>query len=272
VRYYLFPDVERGAVREATGMETIAARPMVREEPWIAPRRRLLLVTLIGYLAWLLVFEAVGRFASTLVPTDVTLEIDRRIPFCPGMIWVYELCYLLPLVPPLAVQDGHRFNRMILAFLLANVVAFTAYLVFPVDFPHPAPGAGLSSRAVALEYAADFHPGANHLPSLHVAVAWLVFWACRGRHPWLSAFLCFAAVAISVATLFVKQHVVLDVLGGLALAVVGWILAGWLYPLVAEDVGPTEALGRVVRRVAVPGLAAIGLMVLTRAALRSVWP
>src|SRR5262249_46583427 len=160
----------------------------------------------------------------------------------------------LPLAPPLAVQDGHRFNRMLLAFLLANVVACAAYLVFPVDFPHPVPGAGLSSRAVAVEYAADFHPGANHLPSLHVTVAWLIFGACRGRRLWLSALLWFAAVAISVATLFVKQHGVLDVLGGMALAGVGWILAGWLYPLAVGDAGPMEALGRVVRRVAVPGL------------------
>src|SRR5262249_57108773 len=170
--------VDWGDVTEATGMETVVARSMVSAEPWIASRRQLLVVTLIGYLAWLLVFEAVGRFASTLVTTDVTLEIDRRIPFWPAMIWVYELCYLLPLAPPLAVQDGHRFNRVLLAFLLANVVACAAYLVFPVDFPHPVPGAGLSRPAVAVEDAADFHPRANHLPSLHVTVGWRIFGAC----------------------------------------------------------------------------------------------
>lgn len=253
-------------------MDTVVARSIVGDERSIAPRGRLLLVTLIGYLVWLFVFEAVGRFASGLASTDASLELDGRIPFWPGMIWVYELCYLLPLVPALVIEDVHRFNRMLLAFLLANVVAFATYLVFPINFAHPVPGNDLSSRMVALEYAADFHPGANHFPSLHVAVAWLVFAACLGRRPWISVFLGFAAGAISLATLFVKQHVMLDVLGGMALAGMGWMLAGRLYPVVVGDVGPAEALGRVVRRAAVPTLAASGLMVLTRAALRNIWP
>ncbi|HZX41871.1 MAG TPA: phosphatase PAP2 family protein [Myxococcaceae bacterium] len=227
---------------------------------------------MIGYLLWVVVFEAVGRFASTLATTDVTFEADRRIPFCAPLIWVYELCYLMPLLPVFLVHDWHRFNRLVLAFVLANVVACAAYLWYPVDFPHPVPGTDLSGRLVALEYSVDFHPGANHLPSLHVAVAWLVWLACLGRGTLRAVPLFSTAVAISVATLLVKQHVLVDVVGGIALAPATWMVSGRLYPALVKEAGPREALGRVARRAAVPALAVVAVMLASRAALRAIWP
>jgi membrane-associated phospholipid phosphatase len=238
----------------------------------VAGRRRALVATLIGYLVWIAVFEGVGRFASTLATADPTLAIDARIPFWAPAIWIYELCYLLPLVPALLLDDWHRFNRMVLAFVLANLVAFAVYLVYPVDFPHPVPGPDLSARLVAFEYSADFHPGANHLPSLHVAVAWLVWLVCLGQRTLRSTLLLCTAVAISVATLLVKQHVLLDVIGGVALALLAWWVAGRLYPALIADAAPGEALRRVARRAAMPALAAVAVMVTSRAVLRGAWP
>jgi len=230
--------------------------------------------TAIGYLLWIATFEVVGRFGATLVTHDVTLPLDRGIPFSPSFIWLYEVCYVFPFLPLLVVQDWHRFNRAVLAAILANVVACGLYLTMPVALPRPVPGEGLAARVVALEYAADFSPGANKLPSLHVTFAWLVWLACRGQGlPDVAGFLILGmTVAISLSTLFVKQHVVLDVVSGVALAFAGWLVAGWLYPRLAGSRVPRRALGQVARKAGLPGLVAVVLMLAARAALRGLWP
>jgi membrane-associated phospholipid phosphatase len=61
----------------------------------------------------------------------------------------------------------------------------------------------------------------NAFPSLHVANPWMVALLCfreRGFSP-RSLLLAFVAVLISIATLLVKQHYLLDVLAGMLLAV-----------------------------------------------------
>ena len=61
----------------------------------------------------------------------------------------------------------------------------------------------------------------NHFPSLHVAFSWLAVHASQvsGRS---RVGLALLAVGISVATLFVKQHYIADVLYGFALAWIAW--------------------------------------------------
>jgi membrane-associated phospholipid phosphatase len=88
---------------------------------------------------------------------------------------------------------------------------------------------------VALEYRLD--EPYNLFPSLHVAISWLAWLACRDRVRPRALFLA-VVVAISISTVFVKQHYIVDVVAGVALAVAAWAAAGrW---------------SRVARRVAAP--------------------
>lgn len=219
--------------------------------------------SLVVYTAWILVFECVGRYAATLPTRDVTLGLDRAIPFVAAFIWPYELCYIFPFLPLLALKDWHRFNRAILAFLLANVTAYAVYVLYPIAFPRPELGTSLSDMVLALEYKVDFYPGANKLPSLHVAFAWIVFLACRkqrlGRAGDAAVFL--TALLISAATLFVKQHIILDVAAGVAWGFAAWAVAGRAYPLFADPAGePRREFLRMVRKA---GPAAALLVALT---------
>ncbi len=219
--------------------------------------------SLVVYAAWILAFECVGRYAATLPTRDVTLGLDGAIPFVAAFIWPYELCYIFPFLPLLALEDWHRFNRAILAFLLANVTAYAVYVLYPIAFPRPELGASLSDLVLGLEYKVDFYPGANKLPSLHVAFAWIVFLACRRQR--LSragdAAVFLTAALITVATLFVKQHIVLDAAAGVAWGFGAWAVAGRAYPLFADPAGePRREFLRMVRRTAP---AAAALVVLT---------
>ncbi|MBZ5495783.1 MAG: phosphatase PAP2 family protein [Acidobacteriia bacterium] len=187
---------------------------------------------LLLYLLWIIAFEAIGRYTATLPTHDLTGSLDRMIPLIPAFIWPYLFCYVFPFLVAFIARDWHRVNRGLLSLLFANLTAFVVYAAFPVAFPKPELGRSISERALELEYVIDFHPGANNLPSLHVIFPWLVYFICRKqgltRVADFSLFL--AASLITLSTVFVKQHIVADVVAGILWAVASWIVAGFFYP------------------------------------------
>ena len=64
-----------------------------------AEKRFYLKASLLFYLAWILVFETVGKYAATLPTRDLTLGLDKMIPVAAVFVWPYELCYLFPFLP-----------------------------------------------------------------------------------------------------------------------------------------------------------------------------
>jgi membrane-associated phospholipid phosphatase len=222
-----------------------------------AEKRFYLKASLLFYLAWILVFEAVGKYAATLPTRDLTLGFDRLIPVAAVFVWPYELCYLFPFLPFFLVKDWHKINRAILAVILANLTAYVVYFALPISFPRPELGRSLSDVVLRLEQNFDFKPGANKLPSLHVAFAWIVYIICRKQDlkKRTQALILGGAMLITVSTLFTKQHIILDVVFGVAWAFVAWWASGFLYPRLADvEAEPRTALKQMFRTI-LPGAA-----------------
>lgn len=214
-------------------------------------RKYYIKVTFLVFLVWLVVFEAVGWYAVALPSYDITSFVDKQIPLIPQFIWPYLLCYIFPCLPLLVVKDWHRFNLTLLSVIIANLSAFILYFIFPVAFPRPELGQSLSERLLAFLYKVDFHPGANKLPSLHVTFTWIVYLACRGQrlNKFGQTIVFFVAVLITFSALFVKQHVVADVVAGLCWAFASWTLAGSLYKfLTSPDVDPRTGLRQMMKK------------------------
>jgi len=200
-------------------------------------------VMLIFYLGWLLAFEIVGYYASTQPARDFTTFLDQKIPLIPEFIWFYVSCYFLPVFFLIAKADWHRFNRMLLSFVIANLSAFLVYLIFPTTFSKPQIGRGLCEWILSLHYAADFQPVSNNMPSMHVTFAWLIYLAYRGQktNRFIHHAIVLLAVMITISTLFVKQHVVVDVVMGLLWALWAWPVAKHLYPFLADPHSEADA-------------------------------
>ena len=80
-------------------------------------------------------------------------------------------------------------------------------------------GGDLASQLVVLLYQLD--PPQNLFPSIHCLISWLCFAGVRSdrRIPlWYRGFNCVFALAVCASTLFLKQHVIPDVLSGILLA------------------------------------------------------
>ena len=210
-----------------------------------------IIVSLLVFLVWLILFELVGRYAAKLPTHDITSFIDKQIPLVPQFIWPYMLCYIFPFLPLFVVEDYHRLNLTLLSIILANFSAFILYFIFPIAFPRPVLGQTLSEHLLSFLYKVDFHPGANKLPSLHVTFTWIAYFACRGqRLNKLGDTIVFSlAGLVTLSTLFVKQHVIADVIVGICWAFTAWLLAGNLYKLlIDQEIDPRAGLKQIMKK------------------------
>jgi membrane-associated phospholipid phosphatase len=216
-----------------------------------AERKFYIKVSILVFLVWVVLFELVGRYATQLPTYDITSSIDKQIPLVAQFIWPYLLCYIFPFLPLFVVKDEHRLNLTLLSIILANLSAFILYLIFPIAFPRPVLGQTLSDHLLSVLYRVDFYPGANKLPSLHVTFTWIVYLACRKQrlNKWGDTIVFSLAGLITLSALFVKQHLIADVIAGICWAFTAWSLAGNLYKsLIDQERDPRVGLKQMMKK------------------------
>jgi membrane-associated phospholipid phosphatase len=163
-------------------------------------------------------FFSVGRDAATLF-----LPGEEQIPFLPIWEYFYVLSYFVGPLLFFTVRDWTTLSRLLRATAAALLVAYATYLVFPVYFERPHLEVdSLHTWLLSIEYLDKPY---NHFPSLHVTLSWLAVFASQVRRPARVA-LVLTAIGISVSTIFVKQHYIVDVIYGFALATATWWLCG----------------------------------------------
>ena len=208
-------------------------------------RRRYTTIAVVFYLVWVVLFVCEGFVAVRLPTHDLTTSLDRHLPVIPQFVWFYVLCYLFPFTPILVVRDWHRMNIALISVALCTLMAFVGHLALPVAFPRPVLGTGYSDRFVQFIYENDFRPGAQNFPSLHVAIAWTIYFACRrqGLGALREAAVLAIACLIIASTVLIRQHLVVDLAGGTVLAFAVWfVVARWYASRVNSTDDPIRTL------------------------------
>jgi hypothetical protein len=153
---------------------------------------------------------------------DLTTPFDGAVPFVGWMVWIYLAALPLIAAPLFALRAESAFLRAARSCALIVLASFACFAAAPVSSPALRETAvmvgadGLTAWAVRVLHAID--PPGNLFPSLHVSLSALSCWSMiealpRWRWPLWAAL---ALIAVSVAT--TKQHLLLDIVGGLALA------------------------------------------------------
>lgn len=227
-------------------------------------------IILLVYFLWVLAFAFVNTNASTLPSRDLTSWLDKQIPVLPQFIWFYDFCFALPFFSIFILKDWHRFNRMLLSFVIANFTAFFTYLCFPTGFLKPELGTSIADRFLLAHYGANMVSGSNNFPSMHVSFAWLFFFMCRKQRLGKKGdgALLILTVFITISTLFVKLHLVADVLAGILWAFVSWFLAKRFYPYLASPELEAPAALRQMARKSLPAILMSVTVILSIASLR----
>jgi len=200
----------------------------------VSPQRRLPtigaaqlpLAMALGYLAFLAVYLGCGNFLLHAPQRLALGPLDLWFGYLPWTIWVYlSQVPLLILALVLAPDDTAR-SRAFYAMLLATGLAGVVFLAWPTELPRPEPPRdGITAAAWRALFLVDVPR--NCFPSLHVALALISAATLRRRTGWRSVAPLWA-LAIAWSTLTTRQHIALDLAGGLLLAPPAWLIAGKL--------------------------------------------
>lgn len=152
---------------------------------------------------------------------SLVTDLDQTIPFLKGFIVPYIIWYffILGTFVYFCLKDKKVYYRTLLAYNLGLLACYGIYFVFQTHVPRPElVGQDVMTKLVALIYSQD--QPYNAFPSIHVLSTFLMVKGinkCRGKN-YLNQSLVYAnAVLIILSTLFVKQHVILDVLAAIVL-------------------------------------------------------
>jgi membrane-associated phospholipid phosphatase len=159
------------------------------------------------------------------------LPLDRAITLAPSWMLVYGSLYVfIGVLPVLVVRQRDLFRRAMQSYLTVMLVAYAGFLLYPTAAPRPAQVAGDGFGAWSLRLAYSLDPPYGCFPSLHVAYAFVSALTCYRVHSGVGWVAAVWAALIGVSTVYTKQHFVVDVIAGAAIAFVAYAVFLRPYP------------------------------------------
>lgn len=179
-----------------------------------------------------LAFLYVERFYPVALYYPVYSPLDEFIPFCEFFIipYLFWFIYLAGMHIYTFFYDIEAFRKLMRFIIFTYSLTILIYLLFPtcqllrpVEFERD----NALTRFMAAFY--SFDTNTNVCPSLHVVGSLAVMFTglnCKRlkSRGWRLGFILSAAL-ISISTVFLKQHSVLDIIAALPLSALGYLIA-----------------------------------------------
>ncbi|WNR44153.1 phosphatase PAP2 family protein [Paenibacillus roseipurpureus] len=175
----------------------------------------LLLIPLVG-LIYIHLNQDTGKAYSLMT------NLDRQIPFIQGFVvpYLFWYAFLAGGFLYLVYRDRANYVRTLIEFILGLLLCYGVYAIYQTTVPRPAlVGSDWLTQTMQWVYNSD--EPFNCFPSTHVLTAYLMMRAyLRSKRIARGYQFVTAAIAmlIIVSTLFVKQHVILDLVGAVLVA------------------------------------------------------
>ena len=189
-------------------------------------RLPLLVVVVVNFLGYYLPSRL---FVTDVVRYDLTLGLDRLLPFLPSFILIYVLSYVQWVGTYVfhCRMDVRLCYRIAAANFCAKSMAMLCFIFLPTTINRPeVPGSGIFSWLTQLIY--DLDNPVNLMPSLHCLESWMCFrLACMmpKKNKWYIAGQGVFTLLVFASTVLVKQHFVLDIPAGILVCELGWLIA-----------------------------------------------
>lgn len=166
-------------------------------------------------------FYATRLFTTGGAHYDVSLPLDARVPLCTPFIAVYVLAYCqwVAVLWFTTRESMDLFFQASAAEIVGKIIAIPIFLIFPTAMARPEiTGSGFFDDLTRLIYACDSPD--NLFPSLHCYDSWLCLrCVCRMKNApgWFKWANGIFSVLVFASVVLVKQHLLVDILGGIAL-------------------------------------------------------
>lgn len=172
-----------------------------------------------------LVYWVTQRLAGGMYHYDLTNSFDRAVPFMPQWVVIYILSYPFWVISYAITSkktSKEFWYRFAFADMLARVVCGIIFVAFPTTNIRPdIVGTGLMDLAMKFIYYMDVPY--NLFPSIHCLASLMCYLGirkCQDVPKWYKGFTLLFAVLIFASTQFTKQHYIVDVIGGVAIALI----------------------------------------------------
>ncbi|BBH21661.1 hypothetical protein Back11_30060 [Paenibacillus baekrokdamisoli] len=162
-------------------------------------------------------------------------DLDKQIPFVPAFIVPYVIWYpfIFTILIVLFVKSRRAYYRTLLTLCLGLIGCYIIYYFFQTTVPRPViTSQGVFDSLVQFIYNTD--GPYNCFPSIHVLTSYLMIKglaACTGLSRTSQWLITLTSWSIILSTLFVKQHVLLDLIGAILLSeLLTLVVDKWLLP------------------------------------------
>ena len=161
----------------------------------------------------------------------LTLPYEASIPIITEFVVIYHACYPFMFINLMLFMLMNKvlFVESAISITVGNVLTFFTYLVYQTEVPRPEIlGNDLFSQFLRLTYRMD--KPFNGFPSQHVLTTTIILiaiWRLKSKKGYqvFSSILC---IMILLSTLFIKQHTVLDVIGGVVYGSLTYIIVAYV--------------------------------------------
>lgn len=185
-------------------------------------------VYFIFYLPWYFGLQLRGNTGFH----DVYTAIDRATPFVAWFIYpyVYWFLFVAGTIAYLFFTHKEDFYKCVAFLFIGMTVCLIIFTIYPTSYDHrPAmiEGSPLETFLVQFIYTAD--KSQNVFPSIHVynsigcAIA-LIKCQNFSQSKMIKIFASVSAIMITLSTMFIKQHSILDAISASLLAIVLYVL------------------------------------------------
>lgn len=152
---------------------------------------------------------------------NLVTDIDRNTPFIKEFIIPYLFWYGFIYVVLIYIyfNDKSIYLKTLLACGICIVLSFLVYILFQTTVPRPVlSGNDFFTNLVKQVY--KFDKPFNCFPSIHCMSSYLMISGVRridSKNKFFKILVYITSILIIISTLFVKQHVILDVIAGIML-------------------------------------------------------
>ena len=174
------------------------------------------------HLLWYMILEK--TVTTSYFPIHSSL--DDLIPFCEWFIFPYFSWFLYMVVTGFyfLFKDHEAFEHYMLSLIFGFFISTTICSVFPNGQNLRPDVYGANFAAQIVKWTQNFDTNTNVFPSMHVVGALGACFAIAKsrklkKKVWLQIFNWLLCTAIILATIFLKQHSVLDIFSGIAVSV-----------------------------------------------------
>lgn len=176
------------------------------------------------------VYMGIAQLRRFLTFSSLETPLDTALPFLAPFVLFYVLAFVQwGLNYLLIARDSKELcYRFAFGNIIAKLICLFFFVFLPTTLARPeVTGTDLCSRLVRLIY--TFDPPVNLFPSIHCLESWCCIRASfllKKSNRTYQTVTLIMSLGVFASTLFIKQHVIADVFGGIVVFEAGFRLAG----------------------------------------------